>query len=193
MRMPDWASDIIYTLTRWVHLVCTTLLVGGTLFFELVLPIAIEDLKNEQQFYVFARARLVWRWVVWISVIGLLASGSVSLYRVWKTYQIMELSHLARWALAHLALGVVGMIIALLLTIGSQPPENPVRWMRFNLVILLVVIFLGSATRHFQLALTERPEGKWKVAPVQFGPDTEPSTQPATSQPTPAAGGDRLP
>ena len=53
--MPYWLYDIVYPLSRWLHIVCTTLIVGGTLFFELVLPIAIEDLKREQQLYVFAR------------------------------------------------------------------------------------------------------------------------------------------
>src|SRR5207245_2611809 len=80
--MPYWLYDIVYPLSRWLHIVCTTLIVGGTLFFELVLPIAIEDLKREQQLYVFARARLVFRWVVWIGVAGLLLSGVVSLHRM---------------------------------------------------------------------------------------------------------------
>jgi uncharacterized membrane protein len=187
--MPTWVSDIIHPLTRWVHMVCTTLIVGGTLFFELVLPIAIEDLKREQQLYVFARARLVFRWVVWISVIGLLASGGASVYRMWYAYTRDE--YIARWAVAHILLGVIGMVIALLLTIGRQPPENPVRWMRLNLVILLVTIFVGSATRHFQLALTERrPESAGKVPDgslhIGDGIQGPAATQPATTRALPA-------
>src|SRR5215212_2621767 len=92
--------NIVYPLSRWLHMVGMTLIVGGTLFFELVLPIAIEDLKREQ-----------------------------------------------------------------LLTIGRAPPENPVRWMKLNLMVLLVAIFLGSAMRHVQLSLAEQPrEGKIRSA-----------------------------
>src|SRR5882762_969698 len=156
--MPYWIPDILYPLSRWLHIVCTTLIVGGTLFFELVLPIAIEDLKREQQLYVFARARLVFRWVVWIGVIGLLVSGGVSMYRMWKPYQLEEFGYVSRWAVAHVGLGVLALLLGLLLTIGRAPPENPVRWMRLNLVILLVAIFLGSATRHFELSLSERQQ-----------------------------------
>lgn len=47
--------DILLPLVRWLHIVCTTLIVGGTLFYELVVPISIEDLKREQQLYAFAR------------------------------------------------------------------------------------------------------------------------------------------
>src|SRR3954469_1111860 len=99
--MPYWLYDILFPVSRWVHIVTTTLIVGGTLFFELVLPIAIEDLKREQQLYVFARARLVFRWVVWISVAGLSISGFVSLYRMWKPYQLEEFGYVSRWAVAH--------------------------------------------------------------------------------------------
>src|SRR5215212_1522788 len=193
--MPYWLYDIVYPLSRWVHIVCTTLIVGGTLFFELVLPIAIEDLKREQQLYVFARARLVFRWVVWIGVSGLLLSGFVSLQRLWGPYQFQEGGYVARWALSHVALGAVGMVVGLLLTSGRRPPENPVRWMRLNLVILLVVIFLGSATRHFQLSLTERqqthpskdPDG-WRPADPSSRNTTQPTTSPAsnpTTRPSP--------
>src|SRR4051812_1765626 len=181
--MPYWILDILYPLSRWLHIVCTTLIVGGTLFFELVLPIAIEDLKREQQLYVFARARLVFRWVVWIGVVGLLISGGVSLYRMWKPYQLEEFGYVSRWAVAHLGLGLLGMVLGLLLTIGRAPPENPVKWMRFNLVILLVAIFLGSATRHFELRLNEpfanRPS-RGMDGWVPDRPTTNPTTKPAT-------------
>lgn len=178
--MPEYFSDILYPVARWLHIVCTTLIVGGTLFYELVLPISIEDLKREQQLYVFARARLVFRWVVWIAVVGLLISGSVTVYRQWYQFQQAEFTYVTRWGMAHIALGVIGMVVALLLTIGKRPPEDPVRWMRLNLVILLVVIFLGSATRHFQIALRERYDpNRGKVPPnLPDPPETQPTTQP---------------
>src|SRR5215208_7107416 len=91
--------SIVYPLSRWLHIVCTTLIVGGTLFFELVLPIAIEDLKREQQLYVFARARLVFRWVVGVGVLGLLISGGAALYRMWSPEQLETMA--SRWAFAH--------------------------------------------------------------------------------------------
>jgi uncharacterized membrane protein len=181
--MPVWLYDIIFPLGRWVHIVSTTLIVGGTLFFELVLPIAIEDLKREQQFFVFARARLVFRWVVWIAVWGLLLSGSLSLFRMWAVYPPQERLAVARWALAHAAVGAVGMIVALLLIMGGRPPENPVRWMRLNLMILLVAIFVGSATRHFQLSMHEREPARGKNPAVHGLPDDEESAKAPATRP----------
>ena len=153
--MPEWAYNIIYPVSSWIHLVSMTLIVGGTLFFELVLPIAIDDLKREQQLYVFARARLVFRWVVWMGTAGLLLSGSISLLGMKRLFSTEEFSVVVWWAMAHVVLGGIGLIVALVLTGGRRPPEDPVRWMRLNLIVLLVTIFLGTATRHFQLALSE--------------------------------------
>src|SRR5690349_10783627 len=106
--MPDWIWHIIYPITTWLHIVCTTLLVGGTLFYELVVPIAIEDLRPEQQLYVFARARWVFRWVVWVSVALLLVSGLVTTWRMWPIYQDFFRDSFP-WAMAHIAAGAIGM------------------------------------------------------------------------------------
>src|SRR5687767_3534217 len=217
----SWLPDILYPINRWLHMVCSMLIVGGTLFFELVLPAAIDELKREQQLYVFARARWVFRWVVWVGVVGLLLSGGIEIYRMWRTYQsdervasaVMSVTtttttqpsetgpaaarrsaaedripasfwYVSRWALAHIILGGVALLIALFLTIGRRPPEDPVRWMRLNFVILLVVIFLGSATRHFHVSLRER-QYREGVAPPGAPPvfdddDGTPASQPAT-------------
>jgi uncharacterized membrane protein len=179
--MSFWLWHIVFLLGRWLHIVFMTLIVGGTLFFELVLPIAIENLKREDKLYIMARARLVFRWVVWISVIGLLLTGALSAWRMWHTYQASEFVVVMRWAIAHIVVGLITMVIALLLTIGRRPPEDPVRWMRLNLVILLVAIFLGSATHHYRITLREEVrdrEGKVPISEPQVDGDAIPATQP---------------
>ena len=42
-------------------------------------------------------------------------------------------------------------IIAVSLTIGKVPPTQPIRWMRLNLIILLLVMFLATVTRQTRL------------------------------------------
>jgi len=168
--------NLITLLSRWIHIVCTTLLVGGTLFYEMVVPIAIDDLKHEVQLAVFARARWVFRWIVWLSAGLLLLTGLVASRSHWTNYtgeayalrvlppatQPADLTvptaaqRSGWWWAAHSSCGALTIIIALFLTFGNRPPDRPVQWMRLNLVLLMIVIFLGSVTGHVRLAEIDR-------------------------------------
>jgi hypothetical protein len=167
---------LLFFLGRYVHIVCATLLVGGTLFYEMVVPIAIDDLRQEQQLLVFARARWVFKWIVWWSAILIVLSGVVSTCEHWHRYNTVEYyrpevttetqGNLPRvvpaagragwWWAAHVSTGVIAVFIALSLTIGPVPPAKPIRWMRLNLVVLLLVIFLATATRQARLSAEQR-------------------------------------
>src|SRR5688572_3046380 len=84
--MLETLLEIGLLLNRYVHIVCTTVLVGGTLFYEMIVPVAIDDLKKEQQLLVFGRARWTFNGVVWTCAILLTISGMVSTARRWKEY-----------------------------------------------------------------------------------------------------------
>lgn len=169
--------NLLILISRWVHIVCTTLLVGGTLFYEMVVPVAIDDLKPETQLAVFARARWVFRWIVWLSAALLLLTGAVASKANWTSYTgeayaprvfpapsqgapVPTVTPAAQrsgwWWAAHASCGGLTIIIALFLTFGNRPPDRPVQWMRLNLVLLMIVIFLASATGHVRLAETSR-------------------------------------
>src|SRR5277367_5092229 len=84
--LPDWLQQTIFPLSRWLHIVCTSLLVGGTLFYEFVIPKAIADLKEEAQLAVLGRVRWFFRNTVIFSTITLIISGSLSMYHQWPLY-----------------------------------------------------------------------------------------------------------
>lgn len=181
--------NTLLLLARYLHIVCTTLLVGGTLFYEMVVPIAIADLKDEHQYAIFARARLVFKRIVWGSALLLVISGVSSSYRHWKAYsqpdqvaieyiratatqpttqpppEISGALQPGWWWAAHASTGFVAILIAVFLTAGRSPPAQPVQWMRLNLVILMIVIFLASATRHVRIAATEPDATRQPEAP----------------------------
>lgn len=148
---------LIYLLGRYIHIVSATLLVGGTLFYEMVVPIAIDELRPEQQLLVFARARWVFKWIVWTSVVMTIFSGVLSTESHWQQYAndrlpaVTAAGRAGWWWAAHASTGIVALMIALSLTIGSVPPTQPIRWMRLNLVILLLVMFFGTVTRHARI------------------------------------------
>jgi uncharacterized membrane protein len=163
--LDEWLRHFLFVSLRWLHIVCTTLLVGGTLFFEFVVPIAVEDLKTEQQLTVFGKARWVFRRVVWPCAFLLVISGAASIYRLWNLYSLVS-GHALLWAAgAHIALGIAGLVIALLLTVPRSPPDRPVGWMRLNLGILLLCILAATLARHLYLFKIDR--GAMAIPPTQ--------------------------
>jgi hypothetical protein len=168
-------------LSRYLHIACTTVLVGGTLFYEMVVPEAIDELKTEQQLDVFGRARWVFRQLVWVSAVLLVLSGIVSSRKQWREYSRPEVTSPAAttvddldegpsvlrrpgwWWVAHTSTGALAVVIAVYLTTVTRPPDHPIGWMRLNLVILLVVIFLGSATRHVRLVNSDAARGVVRI------------------------------
>ncbi len=176
---------LLYLVSRYLHIVCTTLLVGGTLFYEMVVPPAIDELRQEQKLLVFARARWVFKGIVWASVILILLSGVVSTWMHWGQYttvryeapeispgrtmpgvpgsmvsaKIPPAGQPGWWWAAHASTGFIATLIALSLNFGDVPPSKPIRWMRLNLVILLLVIFLATATRQARIENESPPTG----------------------------------
>jgi hypothetical protein len=173
-----FVHTLLFLISRYLHIVCATLLVGGTLFYEMVVPPAIDELRLEQQLLIFAKARIFFKWIVWISSLTLLLSGSLTSYAHWNEYtrdQVYRvdpstpghlppewamLSPVARpgwWWAAHVSCGILAILISLSLTIGKVPPSRPIRWMRLNLIILLVVIFFATVARQTRLEAGSPP------------------------------------
>ena len=75
---PLWLVNTLSPLNRWAHIVASTLLAGGILFFEFVVPVATEDLIEEQRLAVFGRARWSFRRIVNLCVLVLVVSGAIS-------------------------------------------------------------------------------------------------------------------
>ena len=166
--------SILFLLVRYFHIVGAMLLVGGILFYELVVPIAISDLKAEAQAAVFARARWVFRWVVWSSVALILMGGvGLSIRRInsyletqyiqtpptLSTHVIAPLPRSLQpgwWWAAHASSGFIAVIIALYLSAGDRPPVYPVGWLRLDLMILLIVVFFATVTYQINTIHQER-------------------------------------
>jgi uncharacterized membrane protein len=157
--LDEWLRNFLFVSMRWLHIVCTTLVVGGTLFFEFVVPIAIEDLKTESQLSVIGKARWVFKRVIWPSAILLLLSGAASILRQWDIYTRVPRDVAFLAAGAHALLGILALGIALMLTVPNRPPDRPIAWMRVNLAILLLAILGATIARHVRLGtlLSDQP------------------------------------
>ena len=178
--MVEMAITVLYVAARYLHLVAMTLLVGGTLFYLWVVPTAIGELRETSSLAVFARARWVFRGIVFGSVIVLILSGALLASRSLWVYRGDQLSILrqvaalsnhprstdvldhpgifekpAIWFALHTVLGFVSLIIAVALVRGNRPPQSPLPWMRINFALLMLVILLAVLTRNARTLLFE--------------------------------------
>jgi uncharacterized membrane protein SirB2 len=116
------------------------------LFYEFVIPKAIEDLKEETQLAVLGRVRWFFRQVVVFSSLILILSGTVTCLQQWHMYN--GIFHEARtWLYLHVAVGLLAILIANLAVSKRRSPREPLRLLRVNFVVLLVVIFIASVSR----------------------------------------------
>lgn len=198
--------NVLYLLSRYIHVVAAMLLVGGILFYEMVVPIAISDLREESQVAVFARARWVFRWVIWIAAAMLIITGIHLTIRRLHVYIESEFlpspagirdpyfSQFAWplqtgwWWAAHVMSAVIAILIALYLVAGNRPPIHPLGWLRMDLMILLVVVFFAVVTRQVDQIHQERRLGMvyqpWRYIQVEEeSAATQPATQPGTTRP----------
>src|SRR4051794_11418521 len=155
--VPDWVQTVLLPLNRWLHIVATATLVGGALFYEFVIPKAIEELKDETQLSVLGRVRWIFRRLVIFSTIVLILSGAFETWQIWPTYKYRFAAARPWWG-THVAVGVVAMAIAVRITLGDRVPRHPIAWLRVSFVVMLVAIFLAALTRHIRLSLQEDAE-----------------------------------
>jgi uncharacterized membrane protein len=163
--IPEWVQWALFPLVRWLHIVCTTLLVGGTLFYEFVIPKAIEDLKEETQLAVLGRVRWFFRQVVFFSAGTLIVSGSISMYHQWPLYH-GEFHAVLFWLYLHLAVGMLALVVAVLAMIRNRAPRQPLMWLRVNFVILLITIFIVAVARHLRLVIRDNA-ARYSPTPVE--------------------------
>jgi uncharacterized membrane protein len=153
-HVPDWLRQAVFPLNRWLHMVCTTLLVGGALFYEFVIPKAIEDLKEETQLAVLGRVRWFFRQVVIFSTMILIFSGTVMGLQQWHLYNSI-FREARTWLFLHVAVAGVAMLIANFAVSKRRSPRTPLRLLRLNFVVLLVVIFIASVSRQVWMMVIE--------------------------------------
>ena len=165
-HLPDWLQQALFPLSRWLHIVCTSLLVGGTLFYEFVIPKAIADLKEETQLAVLGRVRWFFRNTVIFSAITLILSGALSMYHQWPLYN-GKYHEVMPWVYLHLALGMLSLVVAVIAMVRTRAPRQPLVWLRVNFVILLIAIFVVALARHLRLIINYNSEKPANTTDIQ--------------------------
>lgn len=164
--------NVLFLLSRYLHIVAAMLLVGGILFYEMVVPYAIANLKETEQMAIFAQARHVFRWIIWACVVLVILSGIYLTVRrvhiyiesqfvlaptgIFNTASLDWPLRTGYWWAAHVIGAIIAILIALYMFGGDRPPRYPVNWLRLDLMVLLIVIFFATVTHQVDQIHQER-------------------------------------
>lgn len=168
-------SDLVWICNRYAHILFAMMLVGGTFFYALVVPRGIDDLKDTTQLAVLARLRWVFRWIVYLSTVGLIISGVASWTRNNWSYSGSEVKALALllshegktvnfdslfmrsglWFALHSSLAIIALISSVAMIRSFVPPNHPIGWLRLSVVLLLLAALAASMTRNARVRIFE--------------------------------------
>lgn len=184
-------SDFFWLFNRYLHIVASTLLVGGTLFYALVVPRGIDDLKDVSQIAVLARLRWVFRTLVYLSAIVLVITGALSWSRNNGSYSGLEMKAMSEliahtgekpnfespfmksglWFGLHVTFSSIALVSSVAMIRSFVPPSHPIGWLRMSLIFLLAAVLLASMTRHSRLRIFESIYIKPGTIPVPASPE----------------------
>lgn len=132
--------EVLIILSRWVHIMSAVLVIGGTFFMRIILPLGLAQADAASREAVFLRCRRIFKMLVHTCILFLLLSGAFNTWRAWKDYGLNHPLMHGLWG-PHMFLGVTAMVIALILLASKQPPK----WHKTGAAINLVILFLAVA------------------------------------------------
>ena len=132
------------TFLQWTHLTAAVLGIGGLAFLLFVLTPSLGNLPPEQRDLLAQQVMSRFRWVLWPSILVLLASG---LYSIREYYWEVAWGKSWRLLTAKIVLALLVFVIAIALTL----PFKVFNWMRSGgqiwlaIAQILLAIALGLA------------------------------------------------
>jgi hypothetical protein len=114
-------SGIASILSRYVHLLCACLLVGGVFLLSCMFKARGQAGSSDEP--VFLRGRRVVKMVVHIGLLFILASGAYNLMLNWVAYgRNIPLTHALLGM--HLLLGLLALTLLLITLVGKSPGDR---------------------------------------------------------------------
>ncbi len=137
---------VLDILFRYIHVIAACLAVGGAFFIRFILPLGTRDLDEEKKQYVFLRSRRAFKMVVHSAILAFLVSGVYNAIKMWPQYKLNHKLLHSLWG-THLLLALAVFVISIMLLRGVEPPRNHRRWMKINVVLMLLAILAASTLK----------------------------------------------
>jgi len=136
------------TFLQWVHVTAAVIGVGGLTFLLVVLTPSLGDLQPEQRERLAKHVLDRFRWVIWVAIIVLLASG---LYSVRENYWEVHWGRSWELLTAKIVLAFLVFVMSLALTLPFKA-FNWVRahrqvWLSIAVGMSVAIIFISAYLR----------------------------------------------
>ena len=154
--------DLPAILSRWVHILCVVVVVGGAVFMRVVLmPAADEALSPELHEQLRARVIRRWKKIVHAGVALLMVSGGYNFYMAIHDQVPPKPYHAIFLAKLLMALAVFFFAVALT---SSSPGfarlrENSRKWLGVQITLAVLIIMLSGVLKSLHQAALAAPGG----------------------------------
>lgn len=137
---------ILVILSRWMHLICACLAIGGIFFIRFIAPRGLALLDEESRNKAMRAMRRGFKMVMHSAILLLLVTGIYNTVLAWDKYKLDEAALHALWG-THVLLAAMAFTIALYVLARPDPPKNSRRLMAINFAILLLAVAAASSLK----------------------------------------------
>jgi uncharacterized membrane protein len=149
--------ELLIVLSRWIHVMSAVLVIGGTFFIRMILPLGLAQADAASREAVFLRCRRIFKMLVHTCILLLLLSGGFNTWRAWGDYRLNRPLMHGLWG-PHVFLGLTAMLIALITLAGRAPPRWHKQGAAINLVLLFLAVAAASTLKYVHdQAIRDRP------------------------------------
>jgi uncharacterized membrane protein len=137
---------ILTILSRWIHVICACLALGGTVFIRLILPTGLKLLEEDSRQMVFLAVRRTFKIVIHAAITFFLITGVINTIFAWDKYQLDPPLLQSLWGF-HILGALVVFTLSLYMLAGAKPPQSHRKLAVINVVMLLLTILAASSLK----------------------------------------------
>jgi len=137
---------ILAILSRWIHIVCACLAIGGIFFARFVLPGGLSLLDKEAHKLVHLKVRRTFKMVIHSAILLFVITGIYNTYLAWDKYTLDSALLHPLWG-THILLALIAFVLALYVLAGKEPPKSHRTLTAVNFVVLLAVVAVASTLK----------------------------------------------
>jgi putative copper export protein len=173
---------IVDILARFLHITAAAVAVGGAFFLLIVVPRGLALVDESRREEVLLKIRRGFKMLVHPAILFLILSGVYNTIKLWPAKEEMGRYH--RFWGPHLVLGLIVFGISLWLLAGKGLRTNHRTWLKVNVVLMMLTLLAGAATRWARLDIVKEKLGRWEADKAKLA-ELQRSAPPTATLPLP--------